>query len=144
MNDHFARLFVVITKLLTAEKMRLDRFCQHGEYLAYSIKISPLENVTPTEEDIDYVLSCEIENTTYSFTNTSTDEEFSRFEEHLSKYLNVLFERKQEFENNQKTFNVVAEKLYEILTDEERQCLATHIDANTSNVLRVLGVASNK
>lgn len=145
MKNKYLRLLVALTKLMTAEKMRLNRFCQHGEYLAYSMRILPINEIvlSPGEGDIDFEFECGIETESYSFTKDDTPEEiFTEFEQHLSKYLNVLFERKQEFERNAEALNSVAKKLTDTLTDEEKQCLATHIDANTEHVLKILNITN--
>lgn len=126
---------------MTAEKMRLDRFCQHGEYLAYQIAL-------PREPDLGqnetaFVFNVELENMRYTFNHDYIDEpEFDAFERHLSRYLNVLFERKQEFERGNELFKEVMEKVTSQLSTEEQHCLATNIDANTTTVLKALGVVT--
>jgi hypothetical protein len=140
MKNKYLRLFVAQTQLMTAEKMKLDRFCQHDEYLAYRISL-PRNNDDTPEDDINFVFDVELENKKYSFTTaTITDASFSIFERHMSKYLNVLFQRKVDFEKRNAMFKDIMQKLVTELTEEEQQCLATNIDANTTNVLLALGV----
>ena len=136
MNNKYRRLFVAQTRLMTAEKMKLDRFCQHGEYLAYKISL-PNTN----DGEFRFVFNVEVENIQYLFTqDTITDELFSQFEEHLSEYLNTLFQRKLEFEKRSEMIESVMEKLTNTLTVEEQRLLAIHIDASTDVVMRTLGV----
>lgn len=127
---------------MTAEKMRLDRFCQHGEYFAYKIALpSDPAKTSKTSNDVKFIFSVDIEESQYHFTNDDiTDETFGEFECHLSKFLNILFERKQDFEKRNEMFKDVMQKLVSELSEEEQRCLATNIDANTNNVLRALGV----
>lgn len=139
MENKFVRLFVVLSKLMTAEKMKLDRFAQQGEYLAYSISVDG-RDLTPSTR---FSIQIEVQDTVYSFTNeTITDEGFARFEEHLSKFLNILFERKQEFDRNREGFEQIAAKLKTLSLEEQRQ-LATYIDATPETILRILGVAES-
>jgi hypothetical protein len=144
MKNKYLRLFVAQTKLMTAEKMRLDRFCQRGEYLAYKIALPPdpdfdLEYAV----DVKFIFAVDLEDRQYHFTDANISEDlFSTFELHLSAYLNELFRRKVEFERDSEMFKSVMQKLVTELTEEEQRCLATNIDANTLNVLRALGVAS--
>jgi hypothetical protein len=142
MKNKYLRLFVAQTKLMTAEKMRLDRFCQYGEYLAYKIALPPDPTTDPENAtDVKFIFAVDLENAQYHFTDESiTESLFHGFETHLSKFLNELFRRKTEFEKNNEIFRNVMEKLSSELTEEERRCLATNIDANTTSVLRALGV----
>ena len=147
MNNKYLRLFVAQTKLMTAEKMKLDRFCQHGEYLAYKIALPPDSSVDLLymEDDIRFIFDVDLEDKQYRFTNKEIDDvTFTLFEMHLSKYLNVLFKRQRDFEQRNEMFKHVMEKLLTELTDEEQRCLATNIDANTTNVLRALGAIPGK
>lgn len=145
MKNTYLRLFVAQTKLMTAEKMRLDRFCQHGEYLAYKIALPPdsevnLENIGDAVS-VKFIFAVDLEDTQYHFTTENiTDELFGAFELHLSSFLNELFRRKTVYEQHNEAFNKLAEKLISELSDEERKCLATNIDINANNVLRALGV----
>ena len=124
---------------MTAEKMKLDRFCQHGEYFAYRITLPP--EPADSIDDVRFMFEVEIENRVYYFANNDIhDDEFTEFEEHLSRFLNVLFQRKLDFEKRDEMFKNVMLKLVHGLTEEEQRCLATNIDANTTNVLRALGV----
>ena len=137
MNNTYLRLFVAQARIMTAEKMKLDRFCQHGEYFAYKISLPPdpsinLENAV----DVKFIFSVDLEKQQYYFTNDNVSNElFTAFEQHLSTYLNVLFQRKIEFEKRNELFKTVMQKLLVELTEEEQRCLATNIDANTTNVL---------
>ncbi len=141
MNNKYLRLFVAQTRIMTAEKMRLDRFCQHGEYFAYRITLPQSSANTPDE--IKFNFEVELETKVYYFADDDIyDDEFAEFEEHLSRFLNVLFQRKLEFEKRNRMFNDIMQKLVKGLTEEEQQCLATNIDANTNSVLRALGVRS--
>lgn len=143
MKNKYLRLFVAQTQLMTAEKMRLDRFCQHGEYLAYKIALPSCNGKIP-KNSVKFVFAVDLECDQYYFTNENiNDEEFTAFEKHLSIYLNTLFQRKVEFESRNEMFRDVMRKLTNGLTEEEQQCLATNIDANTLNVLRALGVEEN-
>lgn len=144
MKNKYLRLFVAQTKLMTAEKMRLDRFCQYGEFLAYKIALPPDPELDlGTCTDVKFVFDVELENIQYHFTDDNFSQYlFEAFEDHLSEYLNELFRRKTEFERDNEMFREVMEKLLIELTEEQRRCLATNIDANTTNVLRILGVAS--
>ena len=136
MNNKYRRLFVAQTRLMTAEKMKLDRFCQHGEYLAYKISL-PNTN----DGEFRFVFNVEVENIQYLFTQDTINEYlFSQFEEHLSEYLNTLFQRKLEFEKRSEMIESVMEKLTNTLTVEEQRLLAIHIDASTDVVMRTLGV----
>lgn len=141
MKNKYLRLFVAQTKLMTAEKMRLDRFCQYGEYLAYKIALPPDPSFdNETSVDVKFVFDVDLENIHYHFTDDNFSQYlFEAFEQHLSEYLNELFRRKTEFEQNNVMFREVMEKLLLELSEEQRQCLATNIDANTSTVLRALG-----
>ena len=137
MNNKYMRLFVAQTQLMTAEKMKLDRFCQHGEYLAYKMAIPKQERST----EVDFIFEVELEDIQYKFTNKLISESsFSTFERHLSTYLNTLFKRKLDFESRNEMFKDVMQKMVNALTEEEQKCLATNIDSNTTNVLRALGV----
>lgn len=137
----FARLFVSLAKLMAAEKMKLDKFCSPGEYLSYKVKISPSTPISITKQsDVEFQFSCEIERTKYEFTNKTTTKKLKKFETHLSMYLNILFDRKQEYENNIENVQDLFCKLTYALTIEEQQLLATQIDVNSSNVLKALGV----
>lgn len=145
MKNKYLRLFVAQTKLMTAEKMRLDRFCQHGEYFAYKIALPPDPSVDlENTDDVNFIFAVDLENVQYCFTDENfNSESFASFELHLSAFLNELFNRKTEFEQRNEMFKSVMTKLVTDLTEEEQQCLATNIDANTTNVLRALGVATN-
>ena len=144
MKNKYLRLFVAQTKLMTAEKMRLDRFCQIGEYFAYKIALPPEPNFQ-WESEVNFIFSVELEDLQYHFTNDNIkDEEFTEFEEHLSRFLNDLFQRKLGFEKRNEMFKSVMTKLVSQLSEEEQQCLATNIDANTGNVLRALGVSTEE
>lgn len=142
MKNKYLRLFVAQTKLMTAEKMRLDRFCQHGEYLAYKIALPPDPNFNPEYAvEANFIFAVDLEDKQYHFTTDDiNDDTFKLFELHLSAYLNELFRRKTEFEQHNEMFKTVMRKLVTGLSEEEQRCLATNIDANTSNVLRALGV----
>lgn len=138
MENKFLRLFVTIAKLMAAEKMKLEKFCQHGEYLAYTLSISPTETL---DENIKFMLTVDVGEKIYTFTHGNIDiNNFDRFESELSVYLNVLFDRKQEFEKQNKTLQKFMDKVLNDFTPEEKKFLATHIDANTDSVLRMLGV----
>ena len=140
MNNKYLRLFVVQTQLMTAEKMCLDRFCQHDEYLAYKIAL-PHGTDRKYGRDVEFIFAVDLEDKQYHFTDESINEEdFSAFEKHLSVYLNVLFHRKLEFERRNEMFKDVMQKMVNTLTEDEQRCLATNIDSNTNNVLRALGV----
>lgn len=142
MNNKYLRLFVAQTRIMTAEKMRLDRFCQHGEYFAYKIALPPDPSFDlETADDVKFIFSVNLENELYYFTNDNiSDKSFAQFEWHMSTYLNVLFKRKMDFEARNEMFNDVMRKLLMGLTLEEQRCLATNIDANMANVLHALGV----
>lgn len=143
MDNKYLRLFVAQTKLMTAEKMRLDRFCQRNEYLAYKIALpSDSSLVIEQATEVNFMFAVELEDKQYCFTNDTFDSEaFTIFEHHLSVYLNELFQRKLEFERQNEVFKTVMNKILTELTEEEQRCLATNIDANTTTVLRALGVA---
>ena len=141
MNNEYLRLFVAQTKLMTAEKMRLDRFCQYGEFLAYKIALPDPPTTLDTAESIKFTFAVDLQKQQYVFTNENiSDETFTKFEEHLTIFLNELFQRKVEFDKQNELFHNVMKKLQHDLTIEEQQCLATNIDANTSSVLKALGV----
>ncbi len=144
MNNTYLRLFVAQTKLMTAEKMKLDRFCSQGEFLAYKIGLPPDPSSANLQSanGVKFVFSVTLEDKDYHFTNDNIYEiTFSAFEQHLSEFLNELFRRKTEYEKQNEMFREVMEKLVNDLTEDEQHCLATNIDSNTSNVLRALGVA---
>jgi hypothetical protein len=145
MKNKYLRLFLAQTKLMTAEKMRLDRFCQHGEYLAYRIAIPPFAtNNLHALNDIDFTFHVDVAKDQYFFSSGTFDEDlFSTFEMHLSVYLNELFERKNEFDQHNDMFRSAMQKLHSSLTEDEVRCLATNVDANTTAVLRALGVATD-
>jgi len=136
MKNKYLRLFVAQTKLMTAEKMQLNRFCQYGEYLAYKISLPP--NSSNVENEIDFIFSVDIEDAQYYFSNEIEEEDFVNFEEHLSSYLNILFQRKLEFDDKNEKYEKVMTKLREVMTEEEQQCLAVHIDVSASNVIQSL------
>lgn len=146
MKNTYLRLFVAQTKLMTAEKMRLDRFCQRGEYFAYKIALPSDPSFDPIyATDVKFIFAVDLEDQQYYFTNdTIEDVEFEVFEQHLSTYLNELFQRKVEFDRHNEMFMSVMQKLATELTEEEQRCLATNIDANTASVLKALGVASEE
>ena len=129
---------------MTAEKMKLDRFCQIGEYLAYKIAL-PSEPKPEADDEVCFIFSAELEDRQYHFTNDDIDEDaFTTFELHLSRFLNDLFQRKMGFEKRNEMFKSVMTKLVSELSEEEQQCLATNIDSNTMNVLKALGVSSDE
>ena len=144
MTNKFLRLLIVVTKLTTAEKMQLDKFLQQGEYLAYRFSISPVDQKTLASKsvsDLIFEFWCEIDQSTYHFTNqTIGGKVFSAFEIHLSKFLNVLFERKRTFETDTEMLETVIGKLQCDLTREEIQLFASHIDTNPKGILRLMGV----
>ena len=125
--------------------MRLDRFCQHGEHFAYKILFTHVPTTESCEEsDLVFRFSVELEDTEYNFTDREiSDPAFEMFEIHLSKYLNVLFKRKERFEKQNKELEALISKLNISLTKEERRCLATNIDINSANVLDALGVVAD-
>jgi len=146
MNNKYLRLFVALTKLMAAEKMRLDRYCQRGEYLAYKVALPPDPSVVIEHaDDVKFVFDVELETTQYHFTDDAFDSDsFVLFEQHLSTYLNELFQRKTDFEQQNQMFRAVMKKIHSELTEEEQQCLATNIDANTPTVLKELGVITEE
>lgn len=148
MKNKYIRLFVALTKLMTAEKMRLDRFCQHGEVLSYRVVIpngDDLETLSKKETtDITFMFDCTLEHKTYRFREDTIDSRnFLKFERHLSEFLNTLWDRKNEYDKAAYEMESINEKLNTMLTEDERKLLATHIDARTSTVLRMLGVVEN-
>lgn len=142
------RLFVVYTKLTTAEKMQLHKFLAYGEYLAYSLKLNhiPHDQLTTTPiEDFKFDFRCEIENDIYEFSHHSletNDAAFASFEIHLSTFLNELFDRKNKFEQNTEDLKRVVEKINSFPT-KERELLATHISTNPNTILQLLGVVDD-
>lgn len=139
MYNKYLRLFVAQTRIMTAEKMKLDRFCQHGEYFAYKIALPP--EPSSSNDEVKFVFQVDIETSSYYFTDDDiVEEEFTEFEDHLSEFLNELFQRKLEYEGRNELFKKVMQKLVDGLSEEEQHCLATNIDANTANVLKALGV----
>lgn len=138
------RLFISLAKLMTAEKMKLQDFLLPGEYLAYRIKLPAINYGELLNEHIDYFVfefSCDLDKDSYSFSSVDiTDSSFQEFETHLLEFLNVLFNRKNSFERDTKLLEQVSEKLHSQLTQSEKECLASHINNNTSTVLRLLGV----
>jgi len=129
---------------MTAEKMKLHDFLSPGEYLAYRIKLPAINYGELLNEHIDYFVfefSCDLDQESYFFSSTNiTDSNFQEFEMHLTEFLNVLFDRKNAFEHDTKLLEQISEKLHNQLTQGEKECLANHINNNTSTVLRLLGV----
>ena len=141
MINKYMRLFVVLAKLMTAEKMNLEQFCRYDECLAFKLHLMPMmnANLLATVEgiDVEFVLTCDVRSTTYEFTEvTINDALFSEFEEQLSVFLNELFNRKQQHESNK--WQLVQEKLSTILTPTEKTMLAEHISDNSSKMVKLL------
>lgn len=149
MKNKYIRLFVALTKLMTAEKMRLDRFCQPGEHLAYAISIPNSDDIAVLsrvqKDDIPFSFECFLETQSYRFQHDNIDTRtFRKFEQHMSEYLNLLWERKVAFEKRAEDLDNIHKMFEDYLTDEQRKTLATHIDANPTAILRMLGVVDSR